>query len=838
MRFCIQFALLLTLVSHSFASTVAAHQAPTAQAANPAGGTASNSDPVYQQLRRMGNGPDDLSATVAVVNGLILKRDAATFKFNSGEIYFLAPVGGRVVAGVFIGDMEMSLVPPTAVERKSLARFSWDADTPQRFSRMVMRFTDQTFEEIKQSPAVKMSTSGSQAARARDAYHEIQTLLRDKVGYNLDLRTLNDLYAPERPGFFISFPGGGRFDKLAFILDPLSQPDTSPEQVALQSFSETEGGIWTAFHLAGDYQGNSDLNAQDHRQYDIGHHEITATIRGTRILATDRVTLQTLAGGMRVLPFDLYATLRVSRVRDEQGTDLSWVQEDKDHDSDFAVILPAPVEAGKILKLTIEYDGVDALKDSGGGNFILLPRQSWYPTNTGVFDSGDRASFEMTFSYPKDLIFVGIGALTGPEQVEGDLKIAKWSTGSTEIPVSGFNYGKFIRKELADKETGYGLEFYANKEVPDELKEFQNFLDELARDKVHMTGITGNITTSSMADTALNDTQNATRIYSAYFGKLPYTRIAITQQPEMGFGQGWPTLIYMPYTAFIDSTQRTQLLGTRAGSDSFWRYVGPHETSHQWWGNVVGWKSYRDQWMSEGFAEFSTSLYVQYVRKDMAKFHEFWENQRKLITDATPFTKGIKPYTVGPITQGYRLDSGKTPNITRAMIYPKGAYILHMIRMMMFDHRGGGDARFREMMTDFVQTNFNKDVSTEDFKHAVEKHMTPQMDVDKNGKMDWFFDDWVYGTDIPAYRLDYQSSAAPDGKTIVTVHITQSGVSDNFKMMVPIYADFGKGWTRLGAAKMTGNSTADIPIPLPQAPKKVTLCALDDVLYASLDAKK
>jgi hypothetical protein len=37
---------------------------------------------------------------------------------------------------------------------------------------------------------------------------------------------------------------------------------------------------------------------------------------------------------------------------------------------------------------------------------------------------------------------------------------------------------------------------------------------------------------------------------------------------------------------------------------------------------------------------------------------------------------------------------------------------------------------------------------------------------------------------------------------------------------------------------MTGNASVDIPIPLPQAPKRITLCALDDVLFTSLDAKK
>src|SRR4030095_3609882 len=102
-------------------------------------------------------------------------------------------------------------------------------------------------------------------------------------------------------------------DKLVYFMDPLCPPLISPEQVALWSFSETEGGIWAAFHLAGDYKDNADLNSQDHRTYDISHHEISATIRGTRIIAVDKVTLQTLAGPLRVLPLDLYKKLRDRR---------------------------------------------------------------------------------------------------------------------------------------------------------------------------------------------------------------------------------------------------------------------------------------------------------------------------------------------------------------------------------------------------------------------------------------------------------------------------------------------------------------------------------------------
>ena len=112
------------------------------------------------------------------------------------------------------------------------------------------------------------------------------------------------------------------------------------------------------------------------------------------------------------------------------------------------------------------------------------------------------------------------------------------------------------------------------------------------------------------------------------------------------------------------------------------------------------------------------------------------------------------------------------------------------------------------------------------------------MDLEKNGRMDWFFNQWVYGSEVPAYGLDY-SFGSDAGKPTMTARITQSGVSDNFRMLVPIYADFGKGWTRLGTAALKGNSSVDLTnIPLPQQPKRLTICALDDVLYTNIQINK
>jgi hypothetical protein len=792
-----------------------------------------NLDQTYQALRQLTKTDADFSGSYATVNNLILKRDAATFTLKTGEIYFVAPVENRYTGAVFIGSGEMSLTPPTQAEKNSIKIFTEQEGIVEPFDKLVIRFTDKTFEEIKASPNATMKTAGPAANQARDLYRSNMDLLRKRLRDNRELRTLQDIYNPNQEGYFNAFINGNRFGKLIFVLDPFGVPGAIPEEVALISYGESDGGTWVAFHREEEFKKGTASSSEDRRVIDITQHDIDGAIKGAHLAATDKITFKNLIPGTRVVPFNLLGALRVSSVTDADGNELGFIQESKDEDSDFGVILNKPLEAGQTTHLTVQYQGDNALEDSGGGNFILLSRSTWYPGNANTLFAEDRAIFNMTFRYPKQYMFVGTGAPVQPDTRDGDISVAKWSSGTTELAVAGFNYGRFKRKEVIDKDTGYGVEFYANVEVPDELKAIQRDIEQAEAAGVKTMTTLGSISTTAMADPAIADAQNSMRIYNMFFGKLPYTRIAMTQQPRGNFGQAWPTLVYMPYLAYIDTTQRAQLLGTRGGTSTFWRYVAPHEVAHQWWGHIIGWDSYRDQWMSEGFAEFSASLYVQLTRGN-EKFVDFWEDLRQQIVEATPQTRGRKPYTIGPVTQGYRLNNAKTGGAARFLIYPKGAYILHMLRMMMYK-QGQGDAAFQNMMKDFVQTHYNQAVSTEDFKKAVEKHMTKEMDIDKNGTMNWFFDQWVYGTEVPAYKFEY--TVSKDG--MLNGKLTQSGVSDNFVMLVPIYVDMGKGWAKLGSATMVGNRTFDIKdLKLGAVPKRMAICAMNDVLATSIENSK
>src|SRR5262249_52313731 len=155
---------------------------------------------------------------------------------------------------------------------------------------------------------------------------------------------------------------------------------------------------------------------------------------------------------------------------------------------------------------------------------------------------------------------------------------------------------------------------------------------------------------------------------------------------------------------------------------------------------------------------------------------------------------------------GQRLDSSKNPGAYSRLVYPKGAYVIHMLRWMMYDPKTGDEA-FIRMMHEFVKSHLNQNASTESFLEVVNKHITPAMDVEGKKGMYWFISQWIYGTDIPRYKFEYDVSQA-DGKYLVTASITQSEVSKNFIALVPIYAEIDGRLLHIGRVRMVGASTA------------------------------
>jgi hypothetical protein len=572
-----------------------------------------------------------------------------------------------------------------------------------------------------------------------------------------------------------------------------------------------DDGIWYLAHFKTEYVNRTANSREDRRLFATHGYKIETVIaKNEHLFSTATITFEPLIADERVMKFGLLPDLRVSRVLDGNGQGLNFIQESRKEDGSFYVILAQAPEMHKEPSVTVEYAGDKVLQTAGQGSFYVGARESWYPNLNGF---GEHALYDLTFKVPKKYTVVSVGHLV-EETTDKDLAVTRWVTPKP-VAVAGFNYGEYQKMELPDTITNYKIAGYYLMELPDNL---------------HNSPALKGIAPGAMTKYALEQTRAQLQVCTHFFGNIPYDNINITEQPNFNFGQSWPNLVYLPISAYIDSTQRWMLFGHIDNKfTGFVQEVTPHEVSHQWWGHAVSWASYHDQWLSEGFAEFSAGLFLQQAvgPKWQKDYIEFWERLRTRILDKNNY--GIAPNDAGPIWMGLRLKSPRTENAYQNVTYPKGAYILQMLRSMMWS-ADTQDKAFIEMMHDFVESHKDQAASTESFKAVAEKHMTKIMDLQGNGRLDWFFNEWVYGTDVPRYKFEYQTTPAASGKVNLHMTISESDVSDHFAMVVPIFADFGNGMVRIGQVGIAGNMTRTSDTVLPMQPKKVALNAYKEIL--------
>lgn len=780
-----------------------------------------NSDPVYRQLRQVG-----LGQTFRFDN-FTLTCDVATFHFDKGTLTFLSPVEGVVTGAIFIGEGHFNLKPVTALDAHELSRRISAAEVDEDFTDVVFRFSAQG--RMSFFPGLGAQTEpASEAASVLEHWRErvrkrhertlgfSEYLLQGESMDNVDADMLSAIYNPAHPQFLNAYLHGKKHKDLRFFertrVGAFPQLD-SPEEVGLVNVApeSLDDGIWYLDHLKAEYLKHTASSSEDRRLFATRRYKIETVIaKNKHLFSTANITFEPLIEGERVLKFGLLPNLRVTRVIDRQGKNLFFIQESYKEDGSFYAILPQAPPLHQEQSITVEYAGDRVLDEAGEGSFYVRARTSWYPNLNGF---GERALYDLTYKVPKKFKVISVGKLQS-ESVEGDLGVSHWIT-PVPVAVAGFNYGDYQKEEISDEITGYKISGYYITQLPDNLMRYAA-LKTLAP--------------HAMTKYALEQTRAQLQLCTLYFGRIPYDEVFITEQPDFAFGQSWPNLVYLPISAYTDSTQRWMLFGNIDRKfTGFVQEVTPHEVSHQWWGHAVPWASYHDQWLSEGFAEFSAGLFLQHAmagnwRKD---YIEFWDRLRQRVLEKNTF--GIAPNDAGPLWMGLRLMSPRTESAYQNVTYPKGAYVLQMLRSLMYDNQDK-DKAFIAMMHDFVETHRDTPASTESFKAVAERHMTRAMDMQGNHRLDWFFAEWVYGTEVPRYRFEYQSAPADAGKVKLHMTITQSDVDEHFAMAIPVYADFGEGLIRIGQFGVAGNSSRSADIIVPSQPKKVVLNAYKEIL--------
>jgi hypothetical protein len=786
-----------------------------------------NSDPVYHQLRDIGLGESYHCENVT------LNIDVATFQFKSGTITFLSPINKQETGAVFVGAGHFTLTPVFALDSREMLRRAGTPTAEEDFTEVVFRFSPNEYSQFASAMGARVETPPEAPAalqhwkdRVRHR-HEVpqgftQAILESDLIDNVDADVLAAIYNPQHQPFVNVYMHGSPHKDLRFFLrarvGAIPQLD-SPEEVGLIncSGSSLDDGIWYSQHLKAELQAHTANSREDRRLFAMHKYNIETSIaKNDHLFARAIITFEPLVTGERLMKFGLLPTLRVTRVMDQNGQDLHFIQENKKQDGSFYVVLDQAPALGQEHNITVEYAGDKVLYDAGDGSFYVGARDAWYPNLNGF---GEKALYDLTFKVPHPNQVISVGKLD-KEYTEAGYNAFHWVT-PMPVAVAGFNYGRYRKIDYPDTITHYQISGYYLEDLPNVLKPYER-------------GALSGMAPISMTKYALDQTRAQMQLCTLYFGKGPYENVYITEQPNFSFGQSWPNLVYLPISAYIDSTQRWMLFGQiNSRFTGFVQEVTPHEVAHQWFGHGVGWASYHDQWLSEGFAEFAAGLFLQQAvgEKWEKDYLEFWGRQHDRILEKNSF--GIAPNDAGPIWLGIRLNSPRSEQAYQGVTYSKGAYILSMLRSIMRasgEVQGNRDQAFIDMMHDFMDTYRNTPASTESFKLVVEKHMTKEMDLQKNGHLDWFFREWVYGTQVPRYTFKYESQPAEGGKVRVHAEITQSEVDENFAMIVPVYANFGNGMVRLGQIPIAGNSTRKVDFVLDQQPKKVALNAYKDIL--------
>jgi hypothetical protein len=787
-----------------------------------------NSDSVYRQLRDTG-----LGDTYPCAN-FTLRLDVGTFELKSGTVTVVGAVDKFVTGILFVGQGHFALKPVLEPDTRELLRRTGAPAFEEDFSEVVFRFTPKEYPRFSVAFGAKTQAPPEAAAafqRWKDKVrkrHEIpegftQAILEGETIDNVDADLLAAIYNPGHPPFINAYIHGSQHKDLRFFIrtrvGALPQMD-SPEEVALINCGggSMDDGIWYSQHLGSELKAQKASSLEDRRLFATKRYNIETVIaKNGHLFSRATITFEPLIAGERVLKFGLLPNLRVTRVSDQSGRDLHFIQESRKEDGSFYAILDEAPAMGQEHSVTVEYAGDKVLTDAGSGSYYVSARESWYPNLNGF---GEKALYDLTFKVPHSNMVISVGKLTN-QSTEAGFAVSNWVTPAP-VATAGFNYGQYKKIDYPDDITHYEISGYYLTELPDSLKRFGN------------SAFLNSMSPTAMTKYALDQTRAQMQVCTIFFGKGPYENIYITEQPNFNFGQSWPNLVYLPISAYIDSTQRWMMFGhIDAKFNGFVQEVTPHEVAHQWFGHAVGWASYHDLWLSEGFAEFSAGLFLQQAmgekwRKD---YLDFWERQRTRILEKNNY--GVSPNDAGPLWLGLRLISPKSEQAYQGDTYSKGAYVLLMLRSLMYDDSASGDARekpFIDMMHDFVESHHNSPASTESFKAIVEKHMTKQMDLLHNGRIDWFFNEWVYGTEVPRYSFKYDLQPGEAGKVKVHAEITQSEVGAQFAMFVPIFADFGNGMVRIGQAEVVGDMTRKIDFILDRQPKKVAINAYKDIL--------
>ncbi len=689
-----------------------------ASAADPSVGSGSTGPEIQAALLEEIRFPDlDIAATVRV-EGVRLVQGPAEIHLEKGHLVPGGPIDGAPREWAFVGEGRFHLDPPDPIEAGQLELFTGKPVVDVAFEAAVLVVGDPrvlplsvTASEVADPDTEDVSTlwNDYREAPPRDTLNVEAALLRAARGESDSL----DFFAA-----WIAKPEWG--DDFWFSIDPRAREQLTlgrfeatqldrgelrairrvirreQRQGRLTGFALDDLGTWETW-ISTSLAGPSGAPQPGPEGARVTHYDLDLKISPKTLTVSGSATLVLLGGDVPspVVDLVLDPDLEITSAYLADEPLATYRQHGR-----LLLFLPEPLEPGDRTTVLVHYRGTPIIED--GLSLTMRSATTWYPQSERA-----AASYEVTFRWPKKMELVAPGR-RGGEEIEDGLRRR---THFLDGPATSFSFEVgYLRLVETTSEEGVPVELWWDRETANLIsrEERQSLLDTLA---------------------------DAVDYYASVFGPYPWDRLAAVLTTR-GFSQGTTGLVTLSAGAveidwFPGVTDRRLLVA--------------HEVAHQWWGDLVGWESYRDQWISEAMANYSAFLFARnHLEMRGLRPTELWQE-----TLLRRRRDGRRVEALGPVVLGIRLLGNHSSSVYQAIVYKKGAVILDMLA------RSFGEEEFATILGGVVERAAYKPISTEKFFTLVEEIAQTDLTL--------FVDGFVRGTGCPDVFYRYHFEPGEEG---------------------------------------------------------------------------
>lgn len=249
--------------------------------------------------------------------------------------------------------------------------------------------------------------------------------------------------------------------------------------------------------------------------------------------------------------------------------------------------------------------------------------------------------------------------------------------------------------------------------------------------------------------------------FDEYFGTAyPLPKADHVAVPDFSSAamENWGLMTYREAYLLADETTAVSTKQTIAS-------VIGHETSHQWFGNLVTMAWWDDLWLNESFANMMQYLVIDNLQPNWKVWNTFaaHEGLAALRRDALPGVQAVKVEVNDPEEIGTLFD----PSI----VYAKGGNLLNMLRSYI------GEDAFRKGLKQYFKTHAYSNTTGDDLWKAL---------GEASGKdIQSFMNTWLTQSGYPVIK----ATLADDTINLEQKHFQIGGGADDRQWPVPLFAN-------------------------------------------------